>query len=96
MVKDKKSKSEAEENPRVTADGKFVAIDDLSFNIRHQETFGLLGPNGSGKTTTIQTLQAMLPPTSGNALISGESVAKPTERLYQLLGVVAQFDRALL
>jgi ABC-2 type transport system ATP-binding protein len=50
----------------------------------------------SGKTTTIKTLQAMLPPTSGNALISGESVTKPTERLYQLLGVVAQFDQLFL
>jgi len=47
------------------------AVDDLSFQIRNQETFGLLGPNGAGKTTTISMITGVLKPDSGSIAIDG-------------------------
>ena len=52
--------------------GKYVAVSDLSFNIQKGETFGLLGSNGSGKTTTIRALLGIYLPTDGELLIDGK------------------------
>ncbi|MCK4908666.1 MAG: ABC transporter ATP-binding protein [Planctomycetes bacterium] len=52
---------------------KVKAVDNLSLTIRSGEVFGLLGPNGSGKTTTIKTLLGLIFPTSGEALVLGKS-----------------------
>jgi len=51
--------------------GRVVALDSLSLEIRRGEVFGLLGPNGSGKTTTIRLLLGLLRPTSGRAMVAG-------------------------
>jgi len=51
--------------------GKKTVIKDLSFNIKKGETFGLLGSNGSGKTTTIRALLGIYQPTGGELLIGG-------------------------
>ncbi|WP_183511815.1 ABC transporter ATP-binding protein [Paeniglutamicibacter cryotolerans] len=51
--------------------GKTTVIRDLSFQIRRGETFGFLGSNGSGKTTTIRALLGIYQPTSGTLLING-------------------------
>lgn len=51
--------------------GNKVVIKDLSFDIRKGEIFGLLGSNGSGKTTTIRALLGLYPPTGGRLLING-------------------------
>ena len=48
---------------------KVIAVDDLDLQIRHNEVYGLLGPNGSGKTTTIKILLSLLDPTKGAAMI---------------------------
>ena len=48
---------------------KVRAVEDLTFNVRPGEIFGLLGPNGSGKTTTIKLLLGLLFPTSGEAIV---------------------------
>lgn len=53
--------------------GKVVALRDVSLEVRRGEVFGLLGPNGSGKTTTIRLLLGMLKPTSGSAEVAGYS-----------------------
>ena len=45
--------------------GDFVAVDDISFDIREGECFGVLGPNGAGKTTTIRMITATSPVTAG-------------------------------
>ena len=52
--------------------GKYAAVSDLSFNIQKGETFGLLGSNGSGKTTTIRALLGIYLPTDGELLIDGK------------------------
>ena len=54
---------------------KKKALNALSFQIQRGEIFGLLGPNGSGKTTTIKLLLGLLYPTSGNAFVFGEDAA---------------------
>ncbi len=51
--------------------GDFVAVNRISFAVRRGEIFGFLGPNGSGKTTTIRTLLDLIRPTAGRALLLG-------------------------
>ncbi|HZU30707.1 MAG TPA: ATP-binding cassette domain-containing protein, partial [Candidatus Angelobacter sp.] len=55
---------------------KFVAVNDLSFNIPQGAVFGLLGPNGAGKTSTIRMMIGITVPDSGNISLFG----KPFER----------------
>jgi ABC-2 type transport system ATP-binding protein len=54
--------------------GSAIGVEDLSFSIEKGEIFGYLGPNGSGKTTTIRCLMGLLRPTSGQCRLLGERV----------------------
>ena len=54
--------------------GRVVAVDRLSFGVRHGECFGLLGVNGAGKTTTFQMLTSDIFPTDGDAYINSFSI----------------------
>ena len=56
---------------------KVYAVDALNLQIRHNEVFGLLGPNGSGKTTTLKMLLGLLHPTKGHALLLGGDGTDP-------------------
>jgi ABC-2 type transport system ATP-binding protein len=56
---------------------RVYAVDDLNLQIRPNEVFGLLGPNGSGKTTTIKMLLGLLHPTKGHALLLGGDGTDP-------------------
>lgn len=55
--------------------GPFIAVEDMSFNVRNGEIFGLLGPNGAGKTSTIKVLVGVLEPRSGKVEIFDTPVA---------------------
>ena len=65
----------------VVSYGNFVAVDNLSFNVKNNEIYGLLGPNGAGKTTTLKVLVGVLEPRAGQVVvydtpISNEVAAK--------------------
>ena len=66
------------------------AVQDISFNINKGEIFGLLGPNGSGKTTTIRCLCTLTKPDSGEITVGGISVLKYPNIVRDFLGYVAQ------
>ena len=70
--------------------GDFTAVDDVSFKVRAGEIFGFLGPNGSGKTTTIRMMLGLLPPTSGLMEVLGISVADQPGKIRPRVGYMAQ------
>ncbi len=53
---------------------KFCAVDNLSFEVKEGEIFGLLGVNGAGKTTTFRMIMGLLDPTSGNITLNGKKI----------------------
>lgn len=66
------------------------ALKGISFSVQEGEIFGLLGPNGGGKTTTFHILSTYFPPTEGRATVFGMDVARDPEKVRQRLGVVFQ------
>ena len=70
--------------------GNFTAVNNISFDVRRGEIFGFLGPNGSGKTTTIRMLLGLLHPTSGNATVLGYDIVRNSEALRRRVGYVSQ------
>ena len=70
--------------------GVFVAVDQVSIEIKAGEVLGLLGPNGAGKTTLIRMLCGLLPPSSGQASVAGFDVARQSEQVRSRIGYVSQ------
>jgi ABC-2 type transport system ATP-binding protein len=70
--------------------GSFQAIDHLSLTVQQGEIFGLLGPNGSGKTTTINMISGLSVPTSGSVRVMGYDVSRDSRRIRQMLGSMPQ------
>jgi ABC-2 type transport system ATP-binding protein len=70
--------------------GDLVAVDGLSFRVARGELFGLVGPDGAGKTTTLRMLAGVLRPTAGDATIAGRSVARDPEAVKLHLAYMSQ------
>jgi ABC-2 type transport system ATP-binding protein len=70
--------------------GDFVAVDNITFDMKKGEIFGLLGPNGAGKSTTIRMLSTLTRPTKGTAIIGGFDVVKQDNEVRKLIGIVSE------
>ncbi len=70
--------------------GAFTAVDHVSFEVQPGEVVGYLGPNGSGKTTTLRMLLGLLAPTEGNAQVLGFDVVRQAERIRSNVGYMSQ------
>ena len=70
--------------------GNFVAVDNVSFDVRAGEIFGFLGSNGAGKSTTIRMLCGLLRPTSGAARVGGIDVLSDPEGVKRQIGYMSQ------
>ena len=77
------------ENLTKTFDG-LTAVDSLNLEIPEGEIFGLVGPDGAGKTTTMRLLTAILDPTSGEAWVAGHSIRKESEAIKEKIGYMSQ------
>jgi ABC-2 type transport system ATP-binding protein len=77
--------------------GDFLAVNDVSFNVRKGEVFAFLGPNGAGKTTTVEIIETIRTPTSGRVSLLGMDVTKRKRDILPRIGVLPQgfssFDR---
>ena len=70
--------------------GEFVAVDHISFEVPRGEVVGYLGPNGSGKTTTIRMLLGLLEPSDGHAMVLGYDAFRQTEKVLARAGYMSQ------
>jgi ABC-2 type transport system ATP-binding protein len=70
--------------------GRAVAVHSLSFDVRRGEIFALLGPNGSGKTSTLESLEGLRRPDGGSLRVAGIDPARHPRRLAGLIGVQLQ------
>lgn len=72
--------------------GGLVAVNDVSFEVAKGELLGLIGPNGSGKTTMLNLISGALSPTSGNILLSGQPIAGLPAHKIARIGVARTFQ----
>lgn len=70
--------------------GDFVAVDHINFEVQAGEVVGYLGPNGSGKTTTIRMLLGLLKPDDGKAIVLGFDAFKQSEEVRARVGYMSQ------
>ena len=70
--------------------GDFVAVDNVSFDVRQGEIFGFLGANGAGKTTTIRMLTGLLKPSAGEGSVGGWDINREYEKIKSRIGYMSQ------
>jgi len=70
--------------------GPVKALDGLNFSVEQGEIFGLMGPDGAGKTTCLRIFCGLMRPTSGKAMVLGKDVAKDPEAIKDQIGYMAQ------
>ncbi|MBM3945974.1 MAG: ATP-binding cassette domain-containing protein [SAR202 cluster bacterium] len=70
--------------------GDFVGVEKVNFTVRKGEVVGLLGPNGSGKTTTMRMLTGFMPPTSGTCRIAGHDVLADSLEARRAIGYLPE------
>jgi ABC-2 type transport system ATP-binding protein len=72
--------------------GDHTVLDGIDLAVVEGTVFALLGPNGSGKTTTVQILNTLLPADSGTVRVAGHDVARRPDLVRQTIGVTGQFS----
>src|SRR5215472_13043142 len=70
--------------------GDLTAVDRLTLEVARGEIFGLVGPDGAGKTTTLRMLCALMDPTSGQASVAGHDVSREPQAVKDRIGYMAQ------
>src|SRR5438309_10083085 len=70
--------------------GTLVAVNDLHLQVMRGDVFGFLGPNGSGKTTTIRMLLGLIRPTAGRAVIFGMDTASQMSSILPHIGAIVE------
>jgi ABC-2 type transport system ATP-binding protein len=70
--------------------GELTVVDKVSFQVKHGEVFGFLGPNGSGKTTVIKMLTGILPLTEGRGIVDGIDVTENPDEVKRRIGYMSQ------
>jgi len=70
--------------------GGLVAVDGLTMRITQGEIFGLVGPDGAGKTTTMRLLTSIMEPTSGEAWVAGHHIVREAEAIKEEIGYMSQ------
>src|SRR3990172_7340921 len=70
--------------------GTLTAVDGISFEVARGELFGLVGPDGAGKTTALRMLAGVLRPTAGDATVRGVSVARDPEGVKHHIAYMSQ------
>ncbi len=70
--------------------GSFLAVDNISFEVRHGEILGFLGPNGAGKTTTMKIITSYLAPSKGQVLIGNIDVEQDPEQARRHIGYLPE------
>lgn len=72
--------------------GNFVAVDNISFNIKEGEIIGLLGPNGAGKSTTMNMITGFIEQTEGEIIIDGYDMLKKPKKAKKEIGYMPEGD----
>ncbi len=70
--------------------GSFVAVDNITFEVKNGEIFGFLGANGAGKTTAMRMLTGLLSATTGEANVAGYNIKTETEKIKLNIGYMSQ------
>ncbi len=70
--------------------GDLAAVDDLTLAVAEGEIFGLVGPDGAGKTTTMRLLTSIMEPTGGEAWVAGFHIVREAERIKENIGYMSQ------
>lgn len=70
--------------------GSRVGVENLNLEVSSGETFGFLGPNGSGKTTTVRLLNCIIRPTSGGAKVGGYDILSESEKVKRITGLLPE------
>ena len=70
--------------------GDLAAVDELTLTVAEGEIFGLVGPDGAGKTTTMRLLTAIMEPTGGEAWVAGRHVVREAEKIKESIGYMSQ------